>query len=231
MNDFFDSIYCINLKKRADRWKECLKTFETYGIEAKRFDAVSYYHEKYKDVVLGACGCWLSHYAILMDFIQSDKKTVFIFEDDFEIRFPKYVFNSYLKTCYSELPEDWDIFYLGVYFNKGYDFPAEEDYSTNLYKVNTGFCTHAMGYSRKGAEKLLSKMLIYDEESFHKLIDEYEAIDWFLVREFQLANKCYTPKNFTCGQRTGYSDIEKKQVAYGDFFIESYKKIRNIIEK
>ena len=57
--NFFDKIYCINLKERTDRWENCLRNFEKYEItNYERIDAIkinAYLSSKRK----GQIGCSL----------------------------------------------------------------------------------------------------------------------------------------------------------------------------
>lgn len=223
MLDFFDNVYCINLNTRADRWNSCLAQFDKYKIKAERFPAVVYENKNYDRKTNGACGCWLSHYSILKKFVNSDFEKILILEDDFNINFAPDYFDAYMSETLKELPSSWDIFYLSVYFNDNYGLKAKEDYSKNLFKVNFGLTTHAMAYSRDGAEKLLSQMNLDDEEYFEELVSEYSAIDWFLAKKFQKENNCYSCKDFVCGQLSGFSDIEKKFVSIQPFFVENYE--------
>ena len=40
VNKVFDKVYCINLDKRTDRWKEVSTFFRKYNIQVERFRAV-----------------------------------------------------------------------------------------------------------------------------------------------------------------------------------------------
>ncbi len=81
-----------------------------------------------------------------------------VLEDDFLFLKEPYEFEVKLKKSLNELPLDWDLFYLGSYFVKGYDYESTERYSDNLVKVNTGFCTHSLAYSSRGMDKILKSL-------------------------------------------------------------------------
>ena len=58
--DFFEKIYCINLDHRHDRWEECCKIFNEYGMSDKveRFSAIQYKHKNpLYSKAMGQLGC------------------------------------------------------------------------------------------------------------------------------------------------------------------------------
>ena len=58
--DFFDEIYCINLERRTDRWKQCQSEFDKIGITDKviRFKAFDNKENPKK-------GCYDSHLSVI----------------------------------------------------------------------------------------------------------------------------------------------------------------------
>ena len=40
LNDFFEKIYCINLNRRMDRYKECVEEFKKINANVERFSAI-----------------------------------------------------------------------------------------------------------------------------------------------------------------------------------------------
>ena len=41
LSNYFDKVYCINLKRRLDRWEKVTNTFNKFGFdEVERFEAV-----------------------------------------------------------------------------------------------------------------------------------------------------------------------------------------------
>lgn len=219
----FDKIYCINLPSRIDRWQDCLLQFEKYSIKdnLEKFDAVVY-----KDPILNRkqnahLGCLFSHYSVLKKAFEQNYKNILILEDDFIFNFPKDETVNYLNHCFDELPIHWDLLYLGAYFIKGYDYEAKINYSDHLYKANTAFTTHSICYSRTGIKKMIACM----KKAFllgPNLSYNYESIDWLFVKEFLYENNCYASKEFLCGQKEGFSDIEGRVVDYKDYFLKGY---------
>ena len=90
--NFFDDIYCINLKNREDRWKSFLSEMARLNItDFKRFDAVNgkeldYTNLSYnKNLLSGELGVLMSHINLIkeakeniiiaMPIILQDRKT------------------------------------------------------------------------------------------------------------------------------------------------------------
>lgn len=224
MLDMFEKIFCINLDTRKDRWASCENQFKKFEIKNRvnRFDAIKYSDQNLNKKTISQIGCALSHYRILKQSYNNKYSNVLILEDDFCFLKSPDLLNSKLTNCFAELPEDWDIFYLGTYMVHGYKYKPAQQYSNNLIKINTGFCTHAICYSASGIKKILNLLKLEnntDALSFH---DEYEAIDWFFVREFQNKNKCFASNELLCEQSQGFSDIEMKTINYSSNFALSY---------
>jgi hypothetical protein len=55
--------------------------------------------------------------------------------------------------------------------------------------------------------------------------EEYESIDWYLVREFQYENNCFASDELLSSQSFGFSDIEGKFLDYSSNFKQCYYKV------
>lgn len=197
--------------------------FEKYNISnnLQKFDGIIYNNPLFNKKQNAHLGCWFSHYHILKHAQVLEYNKILILEDDFIFNFEPKEINLKITSCINELPQNWDLFYLGAYFVKGYDYEAKVDYSHNLYKANTAFCTHSICYSKNGINKMVNCM----EKFFSNLKDipkNYESIGWFYVKEFLYENNCFASKEFLCGQARGFSDIEGIDVDYNNFFLKGY---------
>lgn len=112
LNDFFDHIYCINLDRRPDRWKECVREFDRVEItDVERFTAVDGNSIHTKSVLLpGEVGITLSNLNLLMDARKNSYERILILEDD--IQFSENFVRDF-DTWHSEIPNDWQMLYLG----------------------------------------------------------------------------------------------------------------------
>lgn len=231
--DFFEQIYCINLKHRTDRWQSCLSQFNSLGISNRvnRKEGLVCIHPKLLKKENAQIGCTLSHYYILKEAQKNNYSNIMVLEDDFLFLKDKEYINEEINKSTSELPKDWDIFYFGAFFVKGYDYNPVENYSQNLIKAKTCFCTHAICYSNKAINKILKHLKLETELEVLNFNKEYQVIDWYYVREMQENSECFASKNLLCVQTEGYSDIEKRHFNYETKFEESYsqhvKKICN----
>ena len=113
------------MKKREDRWKECVEQFKKYDISMNnviRWDAIvgndmsndeintntstfcKYFCNK------GTVGCFLSHQSVWKDVAKNGYKKVLVLEDDIQFVNPENI-----KKYFKQVPNDWDIVYVGSY--------------------------------------------------------------------------------------------------------------------
>lgn len=151
LNEIFDKILVITIPSFDDRIENMKQRLEGveyeffYGAYGRDID-VEYYRSKGSRLTRGQLGCALSHYQIYQKMIDENLDNVLILEDDC-------VFNENvveLPEYYSELPENYAVFYLG------YDCPFTSPYSNklNLSNGSVGW-THSMNVRNHCAEKIL----------------------------------------------------------------------------
>ena len=128
-----DEVFMINLKRRTDRFQRMKYNFDMLGIDFTTVPAVDgrqmnqdyveenkikmlpEFSEPYhgRPLTMGEIGCFMSHYNIWKQIVESDLEKVLIFEDD--IRFEPY-FQSKLDHLIRELDsirDQWDLVYIG----------------------------------------------------------------------------------------------------------------------
>jgi len=195
MNKLFEKIYCINLDHRTDRWERASNFFKQNDINVERFSAIKHSH--------GATGCAISHLTIIKNAKELNLKNVFIFEDDFQ--FDNYDLN-YIEKAFSELPNDWDIFYLG--YN-----PLEKliSYSDELYKINSSWCLHAYAINNTFYDEFINIAGI--------------PID-VPLRNIQRYKKIFGVKENLCLQINNYSDIDNIYATNRDHILNNFNKYR-----
>ena len=189
--DRFSKIYCLNLADRTDRWQDCLKNFEEYGItNFRQFEGIKVgkgvYEENLSDKALGQIGCALSFCSMIDDAIKEDLDSVLFLEDDFQFMLPKEDMEKEVDKCLNELPKDWDMFYLGAnVMNQIMDKPLVA-YSKNLYRIRSGYALHSVAISKKGLKKIKACFTDIEGELWGQLmIENFEAIDVFFAAHFQ----------------------------------------------
>lgn len=201
LNDFFSKIYCINLDRRPDRWKESLNEFKKLNITVERVSAIDG----------GVSGLTLTNYNILKEAILNNYNNILILEDDV-----MFIDNFYEKfnAKIEYLPNDWDLLYLGgcneisskniqiITGDKNIEFNIKTckslDYEICKTKNNT-IVTHAVGINSK-----FYRLLI---EAIIKKINE--PID--LIQEvLHSRNNVYTFIPSLAVQRSSYSDIKNR---------------------
>ena len=136
--DFFEKIYCINLDSRKDRWEKCVSKFSSLGIKDKveRFSAINLSHLKdLNPKIRGRAGCALSHALILRKAKDLKLNNYLVLEDDFDLcHSPNECLDSLSKSS-SQLPENWNIFYLGGNLTDEYGVFPLENFSENLFRL------------------------------------------------------------------------------------------------
>lgn len=185
--DFFSDIYVLNQQDRPDRWKECEAELKRVGMP--------YYYQFYSipadPPMKSFC---LSQHEILKTFVREGGQTLLDLEDDV-------VFNSLepLEKALEQLPQDWDIVYLGCNLRGIIPRP----YSENLRIPSSPWMTHAIGYSRKAAEYIAKH---YDPLT-NQMFDDWLSHNISLFNTFLVAP-------MVAGQRPGKSDLWGCQTDY-----------------
>lgn len=195
--NYFDKIYCINLESRKDRWNSSLTEFHRVGITAERFNAFS---GENKHLAFNR-----SQYECLKQALKDGCNTFLVLEDDVEFKAI-----DHLKKALAELPEEWDIVYLGANLI-GSDvmrFQKPAKVGQHLSRVYDCWQTHAVAYSRSTAQRIV--------DSFNP--DEFPIYDEWLRLNILKNVRAYIVNPQIAVQRPDYSDIWNKDVDYTSCF-------------
>jgi len=196
---YFDKVYCINLESRPDRWQESVDAFASVGITN---------YERIPGVVAssGRVGCIRAICNSVEKALAAGYESVLICEDDIHFpRDPEHT-NNKLNAALQQLPSDWDALYLGATLTDQFHARPVEKYSQDLLRLISAFTTHAIAYSKKGLDALISGI---DSSAYwgDTISAKYDAIDIYLAKDYLIKNNCYIVNELLCVQRSGYSDI------------------------
>ena len=145
--NFFDQIYCINLKHRKDRYNSAINTFKQINLHNVTFFLADK-HEKG-----GRYGCFDSHIQVINNAFNNNYNNILIFEDD--IKIGKFYSNLLLKKSIDFMKNNnrWDVFYLG-YFPFSYNYKITP-ITDNIFKSNP-FGTTAYCLNKKSIIKIVN---------------------------------------------------------------------------
>ena len=168
----------INLERRKDRLQHMEEQARKLDFQFELMHAIDSTDNPY--ISNSHYGCFLSHKSILQR-----RETMLIFEDDCLLN---HNWENLLVDAMSELPEDWDMLYLGGW--KTLTTP----YSEHLLKADRVLCTHAYLVRDKFCQVILDEM----ERKVNKIDLVYVATE---------GNK-FICNPIIATQIEGYSDIE-----------------------
>lgn len=206
MFEYFDRVYVINLRRRADRLTAFFDELEKCDwpfAKPRVFPAVD------GDAVSvpiwwkqggGAWGCLMSHARILEDCIADDVKRVLIMEDDvtFVSNFAKRA-SAFLK----EVPGDWDQIYFG-----GQHLRDPVKLSDGVYSCINVNRTHCYAVSRD----FMPRMYRYIMNARDYIEHPGHHVDHRLGALHESGTvKVYAPKAWLVGQDENRSDISGRE--------------------
>jgi GR25 family glycosyltransferase involved in LPS biosynthesis len=174
---------CINLKSRKEKKKYMKIQCRRKNIPLKFFVATK--HENPKR------GCLESHLTVMKEAIADGIKYLLIFEDD--VKFKRKVLPL------PEVPEDWDMLYLGgtvhrIVNRDNPNWTRVMCWTTHAYIVNLT------------NQKLVDKIME---------ADKYDGeIDRFYLEHVHKGFNCYMANPMMAIQKQGFSDIEGQIVNY-----------------
>jgi GR25 family glycosyltransferase involved in LPS biosynthesis len=179
-------VFVINRSDRQDRLHDIRIELENQGMNAHRFEAII--------DPIGYKGCTLSHLELL-------KKNVglriwMVLEDDAEFLYDREATTRILSDAMEELPDNWDILYLGCSPQS-----PQEQYDDRLYHITNAKCTHAIIWHNRdhGAVEYIMN---------HKA--DIGKIDRYLYGVIQPKFNCFATFPMLVTQKQTRSDIAKR---------------------
>lgn len=149
---------------------------------------------------------------ILLDFLYSDDETLLHLEDDVVFRDL-----SHLPQAISELPDDWDILYLGanlILWDNG-EIPKPERYSDHLFRVRAAWTTHAIAYNKKCVRMILEQQPMFSVVMYDNYLSTLLAeLNAFIVAPM------------AAYQRPRFSSIWQREDDYTQVFEMSDERLR-----
>tara|TARA_R110001592_G_scaffold153364_1_gene381756 strand:+ start:228 stop:899 length:672 start_codon:yes stop_codon:yes gene_type:complete len=213
VNDFFNQVYLINLKRRPDKLKVCQQLFAKLNIKYKISEAIDFCDgipEDYPvkpiegsflwDRAPGAWGCYVSHLEIIKDAKKNNYDKILILEDDVAIDDN---FLSLFSQKVKDLPQDWKLFYLGASAHTGIPKKKVTDHISQTFE---SFTTSSYGIHSSIYDTILESEKVADK-----------TIDLFLVKDIQSTHPCYVVTPTIMWQSAGFSDIQQKHLNYTGF--------------
>ena len=180
--------YVINLKRRDDRLKELRLPFDYTIFEATDGREV---FSQYPIKQQGFMGCWDSHRRLFNKIKEENTEYTLIMEDDVDL---VENFNERLNEVISELPNDWDLLYLG-----GWNVGDIVKYSSKLNHAKKVYTTHAFIVRQKYVDTII------------KGINERQWKVDVLISDILPLGNCFICSPTLAWQREGFSDIENRE--------------------
>lgn len=188
-------IVVFGLEEREDRWQRCRKVLHENGITKITRFANQRGENKYKTAT--------------DDFIRVlrwSQNNIVFFEDDFELTEG---WEEVLKAAWSDLPDKWDLLYLGANLTK-----SAKKVTNNLVRLRGAWCFHAVIMNRSFVRWVLrnydvNQRIVFDE--WLRIIAE--------GRDF------YMTYPMISYQRESFSDFVGKVVNYNIFTNKYYLRL------
>ena len=183
--------YCINLNQRKAKWNKVQLECDKLNLNVTRFEAI--FNTRGHD------GCFKSHIALLKQV--KDEGVFMIIEDDIKV-----LETDVLDKAIEQLPDDWDMLYLGAQLTK-----KIYRHSDNLFRLKGAQATHAVIYNNQNG------VVDYIIDNAHGIIDVYYRDN------IQDMFNCYITYPMVCNQADGFSDTQRWWVQY-DYLQRLYDK-------
>ncbi len=249
LNDSFPNVRLINLDRAPNRIEGLNKHLTMIGEQDFKYTRLSATDAKKlldkecrkmsdscsaikngKPDYAGRYACFQSHLRALKEAKEKNLPTILILEDD--VRFsPNHLSGAYLQKTLKELPENWDMLFLGHY---DYEPNKAKNYSDHLVRPGCPYDLHAYVVNARMYDRLINSL----EAELKKENGQMRAIDVVIGEDIAPNNEVFACKANVAFQDEGQSSITnqfiagnyKKEVkALNSMFkpIESIKKTAN----
>lgn len=228
-----DKAFVINLDSRTDRLEEFFRQVDSLDLDfvferLPAVDGIKIPKPSWYWPPRGAWGCFLSHLFAILKAASSGAENVLIVEDDCVFRED---FKKNFEICLSELPINWDMFYIGgEHIETEYCPPVQTDYfiaKASSVNLTTGYLLNKSAYNT-----VLSKIFDFDRFKYNpntklNCIQHVDRQFASMAREGLL--NVYSAVPWLVGQDSGVSDVgcyerRDKKVFY------DYDAIKNAIQ-
>lgn len=209
LNGFFDHIFCINLDRRPDKWELCKEEFMKWHMEVERFSAIDGKLHLTPDhrIKAGALGNCMSKMGVIKIAQKRKYDSVLILEDDVEFA-PD--FNGKFKEWSKEVPNDWDMLWLGGNHNlwNPNDYSKVDKYSPHLIRITNTYATHAFALRKTVFGTVLSALEpLYPEDDI-------------ILASLQKMCQAFSFMPNLASQKAGISDVHDIYTDYS--FLRNY---------
>jgi GR25 family glycosyltransferase involved in LPS biosynthesis len=189
---------CINVTKRKDRRKYMTQLAKNIHFPIEFFPVMMNPNTRK--------GCLESHLAVIENAISRGWTKVLILEDDIE---PTGSFDKYHSWELENVPDDWDMIYLGgTVKQKLYD---EADFQNYVDLQNREWIRMCCWTTHAYVVNLENAALIDD---IRRAREQKDQLDQYYLDKIHTKYRCYMHNPMIFIQRQGYSDIEKAEVNY-----------------
>jgi len=225
LNDYVDQVVVLSQRSRVDRRYLFDQHAQEAGLDYRYFFSIQDPDPKRSFN--------LSHKAILTQFCDEmfqhvkkqgvdtfNNKMILVLEDDADLRNLEYlndryedgsivqwdnVVSDYDFSIINQLPDDWDMLYLGANVKPTPDFIPPQRVGKNVFRIFNAYTTHAIIY-RLGAAQWIKDL--YDGEMMY---------DAWLDTQLKFLN-AFVCSPFLAYQRPSRSDLWDRVVDYTDTF-------------
>lgn len=201
LNEYFDCVYVINLKRRSDRLEHITNQFKKIATNFKLIEAVDGSLIPTNKRVgngwnyKGVTGCAYSHKKVYQDALSNNFNSILIVEDD-NVFSDNFIdeFNFFIQ----QVPSEWDILYFG-----GNHQVKNKAINVNVEKISHTLTTNCYAIKTKHLPFLIQHLP-------DNTLDIEYPIDTLLTL-IQQKSDCYAFKPKICWQLEDFSDIENKK--------------------
>jgi len=202
-----DNIFIINLEHRTDRkvsminelCNQNVNNYEFFNAIKPTIQEVYEWNENFchetprEDYKIGCLGCLKSHFEVIKLSLERGYKNVLILEDDTQ-------FVRNFNDIHNEINEigNYDMFYLA-----GSHLGTRQEVSNNVMKIVGTYTTGSYLITEKAMEFFVNNIEGYEKE-----------VDVFYGKELQPRFNCYASINRITRQKSGFSDIQQRDVEY-----------------
>lgn len=204
----FHHAYCLNLDRNEQtRWPLVKAEFDRVRIPVERINCVESMENRFISFNQSHYNAVKKGYATGLSFA--------VFEDD--VKFDEW---RHIEQAGVELPEGWDLLYLGCNFHSNWPWPYY--YSPTLASLPNALMSHAITYSIKGAKFVLDNFNPDIITAENPVYDE-----WLRVNVLSQHNS-FVINPMICYQRPNNSDIWQRPVSYIDIHKDGNKYLNQL---